>query len=95
VPLPDTVAVPTVVPPLVQIVGALAWGPKTVNVIVPVAPLVAPLSAAVIEPVPMAVPGVSVAGAPAVSGAVALPTTVDAIPEPQVVVLAELLESPE
>ena len=49
VALPDTVAVPTVVPPLVHVVGALACGPKTVNVIVPPAPLVAPLSVAVIE----------------------------------------------
>ena len=31
-----TVAVPKAVPPLVQVVGALAWGPKTVKVIVPV-----------------------------------------------------------
>jgi hypothetical protein len=35
--LPAAVAVPTVVPPLVQVVGAEACGPKTLNVIVPVA----------------------------------------------------------
>ena len=33
---PDTVAVPTVVPPVVQLVGAEDSGPKTVTVIVPV-----------------------------------------------------------
>ena len=93
-PFPDTVAVPTVVPPLVQVVGAVAWGPKTVNVIVPVAPLVAPLSVAVIELAPMAAPAEADPGAPAVSGALALPTTVEAIPEPQVLLEAELLESP-
>lgn len=32
-PLPDTLAVPTVVPPEEQSVGAVAWGPNTVNVI--------------------------------------------------------------
>jgi hypothetical protein len=47
--LPETVAVPTAVPPLVQLVGAVGCGPKTVNVIVPVAPLVAPESAELIE----------------------------------------------
>ena len=35
-PLPLTVAVPTVEPPLVQVVGAVVWGPKTEIVIVPV-----------------------------------------------------------
>ena len=34
--LPLTVVpVPTVVPPVVQVVGAVAWGPKTVKVTVP------------------------------------------------------------
>lgn len=37
--LPVTVAVPTVVPPLAQLVGALDCGPKTVKVIVPVGEL--------------------------------------------------------
>ncbi len=86
---------PTVVPPLVQVVGAVACGPKTVNVIVPVAAVVAPLSVALIELVPMAVEVVSVPGAPAVMGALALPTTVEVIPEPQVLLEAELFESPE
>lgn len=88
-PLPETVAVPTLVPPVVQLVGALAWGPKTLKVMVPVAPLVAPLSAALSEPVPMAVPVGSVDGAAAVIAALAVATTVEAIPDPQV--LAELL----
>jgi hypothetical protein len=86
--------VPTVVPPLVQVVGALACGPKTVNVTVPPAPLVAPLSVALIEPVAIAVPVASVAGAPAVRAALDLATTVDVIPEPQMLLEAELLESP-
>lgn len=34
-PLPDTLAVPTVVPPDEQSVGAVAWGPNTLNVTVP------------------------------------------------------------
>jgi hypothetical protein len=34
--LPDTVTVLTCVPPVVQTVGAVACGPKTVKVIVPV-----------------------------------------------------------
>jgi len=81
--LPLTVAVPTAVPPLVQVVGADAWGPNTVNVTVPVAPLVAPDSAEPIDEVAMAVPAISVADAVAVV-AVVLVTTVSAIPEPQV-----------
>lgn len=47
--MPDTVAVPTVVPPLVQVLGALAWGPNTLKVIVPVAPVPAPDSVPLIE----------------------------------------------
>ena len=61
-PLPETVAVPTVVPPLVQVLGALAWGPKTVNVIVPPAPLVAPDNVEEIEPAPIALLVVALAG---------------------------------
>ena len=33
--MPDTDAVPTVVPPVVQVVGAEDCGPKTLKVIVP------------------------------------------------------------
>jgi hypothetical protein len=62
VALPDTVAVPTVVPPLVQVEGALAWGPNTLKVIVPVAPVPAPDSVAVMELVAIAVLVASLAG---------------------------------
>lgn len=91
--MPETVAVPTVVPPLVQVVGALACGPKTVKVIVPEGLL--PLeSVALIDPLPIATEVSSVAGAPTVTPSLAALTTVEAIPEPQVLVAAELLESP-
>ena len=63
--MPETVAVPTVVPPLAQLLGALAWGPNTLNVIVPPAPLPAPDSDAVIELDEMATPVLSDAGPPA------------------------------
>ncbi len=52
--MPDTVAVPTVVPPLVHVVGALGCGPNTLNVMVPVAPL-PPDSVELIELAEMAV----------------------------------------
>ena len=51
---------PTAVPPLVQLVGAVDCGPNTVNVIVPVAPLVAPESAELIEDAVIAEPSVPV-----------------------------------
>jgi hypothetical protein len=92
--LPDTVAVPTDVPPLVQVLGALACGPNTVNVTVPPALPVAPDSAPLIKPVPMAIPVASVDGAPAVSAVLALATDVEVIPLPHVLLEAELLESP-
>lgn len=65
--MPVGVAVPTVVPPLVHVVGALACGPKTVKVMVLVsfaglAPRVAVMLAA-----EMAVPAVLDAGAATVS----------------------------
>jgi hypothetical protein len=63
VPLPDTVAVPTVVPPLVQLLGGEDCGPKTVNPIVPLALLVAPDRLALIELAAIAVPAVPLAGA--------------------------------
>src|SRR6478736_8445895 len=74
-PFPAGVAVPTVAPPLVQVVGALDCGPKTVNVIGAVA--FAPeldASVAVIEAAAIAVPTVPVAGALALSVGLALPT---------------------
>jgi hypothetical protein len=61
VALPDTAAVPTVVPPLVQVDGALAWGPNTLNVIVPVAPI-PPDNAELMELAAIAVLVASVAG---------------------------------
>ena len=57
-----TVAVPTVVPPVVQVVGALVWA-KTLKVMVPLA--FEPEEAARVEvmlPAVMAVPAVPVAG---------------------------------
>ena len=62
-PLPDTVAVPTVVPPLVQVLGALDCGPKTLNVIVPLAPAPPPERVDVIALAAMAALVLSVAGA--------------------------------
>jgi len=68
VALPLTVAVPTVVPPVVQVVGALARGPKTLKVMVPVAfvPDDAPKTE-LMEPAVMAVPIEPVPGPVAVS----------------------------
>ena len=63
VPLPPTVAVPTARPPVVQVVGAVACGPKTVNVIVPVAPLEAPDSWELIDHAAIAVLVASLVGA--------------------------------
>ena len=91
--MPDTVAVPTVVPPLVHEEGAVVCGPNTVNVIVPVAPLVAPDSVDPIEPVAIAVPDVSVAG-PDARIVVVFLTAVEVIPEPHVLAELLLLESP-
>jgi hypothetical protein len=93
VPFPETVVVPTAVPPLVQLVGAAACGPNTVKVIVPVAPLVAPDRFELIELETMAVPAAPPAGAAAVV-AVAFLTSVELMPEPQVLVDAALLLSP-
>jgi hypothetical protein len=93
VALPDTVAVPTVVPPLVHVDGAVAWGPNTLNVTVPVAPAVAPDNVELTDEAAIAVPVVSVAGPLAVV-VVALVTTVEAMPLPHVLAEARLLESP-
>jgi hypothetical protein len=61
VAFPDTVAVPTVVPPLVQVEGALACGPKTLKVTVPVG-LAPPESVELMEPAAIAVLVTAVAG---------------------------------
>jgi hypothetical protein len=59
--LSDGLAVPTIVPAL-QSVGAEDWGPKTLNVIVPVG-LVPEESVPVSDEAAIAVPAVPVAGA--------------------------------
>ena len=74
-PFPAGVAVPTVVPPLVQVVGAATCGPKTLNVMGAVA--FAPeldASVAVIDAAAIAVPTVPVAGALTDSVGLAVPT---------------------
>jgi len=93
--LPVTLAVPTVVPPEVQVVGALVCGPKTLNVIVPLA-LVPELAARieVIALVDMAVPAVSFDGPVAAIVGDAVATTVSDIPEPHVLAAVLLLMSP-
>jgi len=85
--------VPTVVPPEVQVVGAVACGPKTVKVTVPVG-LVPPVRAAAIAPALMAVPTVPVEGPDALSVVVAFPTVVSDMPLPQVDAARLLFESP-
>ena len=64
------------------------------KVIVPVAPLVAPLRAALSDPAPMAMPVESVEGAAAVSDVTAVETIVVARTEPQRLVAELLLASP-
>ena len=93
--MPDTVAVPTVVPPVVQLVGAEDWGPKTVTVTVPEAlePDELP-KVELIEPVLIAVPAVPVPGPLAVRLGLDFATVVSFIPEPQVETAELLLESP-
>jgi hypothetical protein len=88
------VAVPTVVPPLVHVLGALACGPNALKVIVPVAPVVAPARVELTALVAIAVPAAPVAGPDAVVVVVALPTAVEAMPEPHVLLDGPLLASP-
>jgi len=93
--LPLTVAVPTVVPPEVQVVGAVDWGPKTVKVMVPVAlePEVA-ASVPEMEVLAMAVPAASLAGPDADRVGDALATINSGMLEPQMATAVLLLESP-
>ena len=94
-PLPDTLGEPTVVPPVVQLVGADDCGPKTLMVIVPVE--LAPDEPARVELMELrliGVPVVPVEGALAVTVGPALATTVLVIAEPQVLASALLFESP-
>jgi hypothetical protein len=94
VPLPLTAtAEPTCVPPLVQLVGAAACGPNTVKVIVPPAPLAAPVNVEAIDGAVIAVPGVLLAGPPAVT-LVVFVTVVDVMPAPHALLEALLPESP-
>jgi hypothetical protein len=93
VPFPDTLALPTVIPPEVHDVGAVGCGPNTVNVIVPDgdAP---PDSVPEIDEAEIAEPAVPDPGAEADSAGLAAPSTVSAIPAPQVDALLLLFESP-
>jgi hypothetical protein len=93
--LPETLAVPTLVPPVVQVVGALVSGPKTVKVIVPRAlePDEAP-KLELIEPVLIVVPAVPVPGPLAVRLGLVFATVVSVMPEPQVLTAALLFASP-
>jgi len=91
--LPETDAVPTVVPPEVHVPGADACGPKVVKVIVPVA-LELEDNVAVIALAAMAVPAVPLDGPEVARTAPALATTVSDIPEPHVEVAALLFPSP-
>jgi hypothetical protein len=93
--LPETDAVPTVVPAVVQLVGAEDSGPKTLNVIVPEE--FEPEEAARAELIALeeiAVPVLSVPGPVAVTVGLALLTTVLDIADPQVLAAVLLFASP-
>ena len=92
--MPETVAVPTVVPPVVHVAGAVACGPNTLNVIVPVAPLVPPDRLALIAKAAIALPAAPEPGPDALVVVVAVPTTVEAIPLPHALADAASLASP-
>jgi hypothetical protein len=94
VPVPLTATgVPSCVPPVVQLLGGLACGPNTVNVIVPPAPAVAFRSAEVIELAGTAEPAVAADGPEAVTLSGSL-TTVEAMELPQPLFEALLFVSP-
>jgi hypothetical protein len=90
--LPDTVAVPTVWPPVVQSLGAEVTGPNTLNVIVPVAPS-PPDSVAVIAVAGIATFVVPLAGADT-GTVVPFTSVVEGIPDPQALFDAALEASP-
>jgi len=79
---PLTVLVPTVVPPVVQVVGADAWGPNTVKVTVPVG-LEPPERVAEMLLAVTALPAVPLEGPVAEKAGETLATTVSDIVEPQ------------
>lgn len=76
--MPLTVVLPTVDPPVVHVVGAVACGPNTLNVIVPLASLVAPARVELIELGGMAAAVASVAGPEAVVVVAPCTTSVNA-----------------
>ena len=85
---------PICVPPVLQFVGAVDTGPKTVKLMVPVAP--EPELDAITELMVLAeraTPTVPVAGAEAETDGLALITMVEAIPDPQVELAALLFAS--
>ena len=91
--MPETEAVPTVVPPVEQLVGAELCGPKTLNVTVPVG--LAPTEMAPeTELAAIDVPAVPLTGPAAESSGLAAPTTVFDIEDPQMLAAALLLVSP-
>ena len=92
-PLPFTVAVPTVVPPVVHVVGAVVWA-NTLIVIVPVAPEVALASVELSELAAIGVAAGSVEGAATVWVGLAFATVVFDIVEPQGLLEALLRVSP-
>jgi hypothetical protein len=91
--LPLTVALPTVAPPLVQLLGAVACGPNTVKVIVPLAPLLAPARVELIWLAAIGWPEVPVDGA-AMVVVVVLATTVWAMALPHPELEGALVASP-
>ena len=94
-PLPDTVAVPTVVPAEEQLVGAEDCGPKILTVIMPVAfDPEEPDRTELIEVEAIGVPVLSVPGPDAVSVGLAFATTVLDIDEPHVLAAELLFASP-
>jgi hypothetical protein len=93
VPLPATVAVPTVAPPVEQSDGAVDCGPNTLNVIDPVG-AAPPDNEADTNEATIAEFTVPVEGAVTDNDGLAAPTTVFAINAPQFELAALLPESP-
>jgi hypothetical protein len=93
--LPAGVDVPTVVHPApVQVVGAVADGPKTEIVIVAVVPPVLPERVEVMDAAGMATFFVPVAGPVTTSVGVGSPTVVEGMPAPQALVAVLSFTSP-
>ena len=90
------VPAPTAVPPAVQVVGAVAWGPKTLKVMVPLTAglVVPPASTELMLAAVMAVPAVPVPGAPSSPSARTWPPRSRTCAAPQVEVAVLLLASP-